>query len=229
MDERLAALRRAGAPLSLKDLAHKPPLPDQNAATYLRRAKEAVDSIGKEVDAAYENEPEADQLEIDLGRPTASYVRAIRSAIEAYPQAVALVKKAAACDVYDAQLDYRADTASFMDELSKQTQLNRAALRLLSYLATLQTADGQYDAAVDTGIAMLRLSRLYDAEPTLMGSLVAFACRGVTLSMIDLALRSGDVSAATRDRLDEELHAQRPGRRLSPEPGERPGLRVVSA
>lgn len=205
LEEKLAALRRAGAPLSLDDLARKPPPPEENAATYLRRAAESLDSIDKEITAAYENESEEDQQAIDLDRPTPSYLRAVRSALEAYPQAVELVKRAAACGAYDSQLDYSADTADFVDELARQSQTNRAALRLLSYLATLQIADGQYDAAVDTGITMLRLSRHFDAEPTIFGSLVALACRGATLSTIDLALRSGDVSAATRDRLDDEL------------------------
>jgi hypothetical protein len=52
---------------------------------------------------------------------------------------------------------------------------------------------------------MLRLCRHYDRNPTIIGLLVAVACRGVALDMIDLALRSGDVSDAVRDRLDEEI------------------------
>jgi hypothetical protein len=205
LDQRLEALRQDKMPLSLTDLAHKPPLPEENAATYLRRAKESIDSIDKEVDAAYENESEDEQEAIDRGRPPEAYVRAIRSALEAYPATIPLLRKAAACDAYDAQLDYRASTSDFLDELLKQSQLNRAAMRTLNYLATLQIADGQYDAAVETGITMLRLCRRFDAEPTLVGSLVALACRGVTLSTIDLALRSGDISDNVRDALDAEL------------------------
>jgi hypothetical protein len=205
LDETLAALRNSGAPLTLDELARKPPPPEENAATYLRRAKESLNAIDKEISAAYENESDADQEAIDLGRPTAAYLKAVGSALDAYPKALELVQQAAACPAYDSQLNYSADTADFIEELTKQIQLNRAAIRSLDYHGTLQIADGRYDAAVDTGITMLRLCRHFDADPTILGSLVALACRGMTLAMIDLALRSGEVSEATRDRLDQEL------------------------
>jgi hypothetical protein len=205
VEESLAALRKAGAPLALEDLARKPPVPDQNAATYLRRAKESLDAIDKEVSAAYDNESEADQEAIDLGRPTATYLKAVRAALDAYPKTLELVRQAAASPAYDSQLNYSADTADFSQELTNRIQLNRASIRTLNYLGTVQIADGQYDAAVDSGIAMMRLCRHFDAEPTILGSLVALACRSMALTMIDLALRSGDVSDAVRERLDEEL------------------------
>ncbi|REK12348.1 MAG: hypothetical protein DWQ37_12350 [Planctomycetota bacterium] len=205
LDERLEELRRQGAPLSLEDLARKPPRPEDNAATYIRRAKESVDSISKEVDAAYENEPERDQRAIDFGRPTEAYLRAVRSAFEAYPATLPLLEQAANCQAYDAQYDYRASTSDFLDELLKQSQLNRAAIRVLGYRAAQQTADGQHDDALETGIVMLKLCHLLDNEPTLVGSLVAFACRAVALYTIDLTLRSGDVSEKLRDALDKEL------------------------
>jgi hypothetical protein len=209
LDERLAALKQAGAPLTLEELARKPPLPDENAATYIRRAGESVDAIDKEVGAAYENESEADQQAIDLGRPTPAYLKAVRAALDAYPRTILLLKQASECPAYDSQLNYSAATSEFVDELLAQSQRNRAALRTLDYLVTLQIADGEYDAAVRTGIAMLRLCRLFDNEPLLVGALVAMACRGVAYADLDLALRSGDISDAVRDDLDAELDRSR--------------------
>jgi hypothetical protein len=204
-EQQLAVLRAAGQPLSLADLGRKPPLPEQNAATYLRRAKDYLDAVDKEVSAAYENEPPAAQEAIDLDRPTPRYVEAIRAALAAYPKTISLLEQAAACPEYDSQLDYQKDTESFLKELTRQIQLSRQGMRTLRYRAQLQIADGQYDEAIGTCLAMLRLCRLLDREPTLIGGLVALACRGVTVSSIDCALRLGDVSDATRDALDEEL------------------------
>lgn len=205
LERAIAALRDAGQPVALIDLAHKPPPPDENAATYLRRAKESLDAIDAEVGAAYDNESEENQTAIDLDQPTPAYLKAIRSALDAYPKTLELVNQAAACPSYDAQLDYSANTADFIEALTTQFQVNRAAIRLLSYLCTLQIADGQYDAAVDTGIAMLRLCRHFDTDPTILGVLVSIACRGVTLARVDMALRTGDLSDAARDRLDAEI------------------------
>ena len=39
LEGQLAAIRAAGEPLTLADLARKPIPPEQNAATYLRRAE----------------------------------------------------------------------------------------------------------------------------------------------------------------------------------------------
>src|SRR5271157_4963503 len=51
LERQLAAIRAAGDPVTLADLA-RPPIPaEKNAATYLRRAKAGVDAIHKKVAA----------------------------------------------------------------------------------------------------------------------------------------------------------------------------------
>ncbi|MEX0641645.1 MAG: hypothetical protein WD468_03040 [Pirellulales bacterium] len=204
-ERRLAELRHSGQPTSLLELARKPPPPEQNAVTYLRRAQDHLDSIDKETSAAYENESDDDQEAIDRGRPTPRFIEAIRSALAAYPKTVPLLEQAAGCPDYDAQLDYTADTDAFMDELHQQILLTRRSLRILNYAATLQIADGDYDGAIGTGLTMLALCRHVDRDPTIMGCLVALACREVATSTIDLALRSGEIFDAARDALDAEL------------------------
>ncbi len=205
-DARIAALEAAGEPVSIKDLARKPPLPQDNAATYLRRASDAIGSIDKEYSAAYDNLTPQQQVAADTGRPPAEYVAALRDALNAYPEALELVNQAAAAPAYDAQLDYSADPKAFWDELEKQTfQVTRRGMRLLSYQATLQLADGDAEGALKTSLKMLRLCRLLDSEPTLLGALVAFACRGIAVDQVDLALRAGPISEPLRRKLDEEL------------------------
>lgn len=205
LEQKLTELRASKVPLSIKDLAVTPPLPDQNAATYLRRASDYLDAIDKESIAAYENETEAEQRAIDLGRLSPGFVKSLRSAFEAYPKAIPLLEQAARCSTYDAQLDVRADTTTFSDQLWRQSQLNRQGMRTLDHWAQLQIADGKTDDASKTCLLMLRLCRHFDREPTLMGCLVALACRGLATSTTDLALRSGPISNEVRDALDKEL------------------------
>ena len=205
-DARIAALEAAGEPVSIKDLARKPPLPHDNAATFLRRASGSIESIDKEATAAYENLSPEDQTAVDLWRPPASYVNALREALDAYPQALDLVDQAVNAPSYDAQLDYTADPATFWDELEKQTlQINRRSVRLLDYRATLQLADGDAEGALRTALKMLKVCSHFDNDPTLLGALVAIACRGIALFDADQALRSGPISEPLRKQLDDEL------------------------
>src|SRR5205085_7496958 len=61
LEQRIAALREAGEPLSLADLERSPIPSEENAATFLRRAKSDIDAIEKEAGAAYEAATDAEQ------------------------------------------------------------------------------------------------------------------------------------------------------------------------
>ena len=50
LEAQLAAIRQAGDPLTLADLARKPIPPEQNAATYLRRAEADRAAMEKELE-----------------------------------------------------------------------------------------------------------------------------------------------------------------------------------
>lgn len=204
-DTRIAALQTAGQPISIKDLAHKPPLPHENAATYLRRANSSMESIDKEWDASYENLSHKDQTSVDIGRLPKEFADSLRETLNAYREALSLVEQAVSAPSYDSQLDYSADPATFLDELVNQSQINRRAVRVLGYQASLQLADGNPEGSLKTSLKMLKLCRLFDREPTIYGSLVALACREVALGDADLALRAGPISEPVRTELDEEL------------------------
>ncbi len=67
------------------------------------------------------------------------------------------------------------------------------------------TVQGQRDEAVKVGIQLLRRTRLHDAEPLLVNSLVGIACRYHAASRLNQVLQSGSVSARLRAALDAEL------------------------
>ena len=53
LERRLAALRQAGDPVQLADLAREPIPPEKNADVFLRRAADDLDAIQKELLAIY--------------------------------------------------------------------------------------------------------------------------------------------------------------------------------
>ena len=67
----------------------------------------------------------------------------------------------------------------------------RTAARFLNWRIEVLLADGKREQAVDRGVQVLRLARLYEAEPSMVAFLVAIAMRGqVTQQMYD-ALPAG--------------------------------------
>ena len=53
LERRFAALRQAGDPVQLADLAREPVPPEKNADAFLRRAADDLDAIQKELLASY--------------------------------------------------------------------------------------------------------------------------------------------------------------------------------
>ena len=110
LERQLAAIRAAGDPLSLADLARKPIPAERNAATYLRRAKAGIDAIDKEVWTA----PRFVECFETKGPAPTGTQKAIKAVFSAYPDVIPLLRQAAACPEYDAQLDYTLPPEKFV-------------------------------------------------------------------------------------------------------------------
>jgi HAMP domain-containing protein len=207
LERKVTALRDAGQPVTLVDLIRKPIPPETNAATYLRRARNDVEAIQKEVTAAIDAAPQLDQDRFDEGHLSPELKKAIQSAFEAYPMVIGLVTQAAECPDYDPQPDLTTDTSAFFESwLDESQSITRAVLRVLNYHALQQVSDSQQEEALRTCLLMFRLCRHFDREPMMNGYLVAVACRGgYAASTANLALRAGPLSDAARDALDAEL------------------------
>jgi hypothetical protein len=204
LEKKIKALRDAGEPVSLADLAPSAIPPDKNAVTYLRRAKADVRAIQTEVEAAVSASSEEDQERFYFGRLTPEIKRAIESAFAAYPGALGLIEQAAACDDYGPPLDYTTDVDTFREAEMESGSAAREVIRVLNYRAKLQVADGKFEDALRTCIVMFRLSRLMDHEPLMTGYLMSLACRGMTVSSANLALRGGPISPELRAELEAE-------------------------
>jgi hypothetical protein len=203
LQQKLAELRAAGEPLGLADLARPPIRAENNAAFFLDRAKADVDAIYKQWEPTYQIKINEDEM--DAGRLTPAMHEAIRSAFEAHPQAIGLLKRAADCTDYNPELDVTAGTDRLNQAYLEHMQDQRTVLRVLNVRALLLLSDGKPEESLNTAILMFRLCRLFDRAPTIVNYLVAIACRSVAVEAAERALRAGPLPNTAHDSLEAEL------------------------
>lgn len=199
LEGKFAALRAAGEPLQLADLAREPIPPEKNAAVFLNRAADELASMDKELAAwfpkrVYPTEP-----------LTTAEQEKMEKLFAAYSRVFPLIEQAAACPDYDPQLDYTQSPNSLVDLEMERVQKYRVLYRVLRAHSAWLVSKGGRDEAIATTILMLRLSRHMEREPLIVGYFVTVACKGVVMDAVNQALQAGSVSAASRRALDAEL------------------------
>jgi hypothetical protein len=199
LEQRLQAVRDAGDPVTLQDLARKDKLPpEKNAATYLSRARADLTALCKEINPIDHRLAEDEKLsEADR--------KAIAKAFDAYPKVFPLLEQAAACPDYDGGLDYTTGVEAFLSVLLEQVQKHREAANALRLRARLRVAEGKYEEAMQDAVTTVWLARHVDREPLMISHLVACALRAVGMHTANDVLRAGPVSAKARAALDAEL------------------------
>ena len=206
LDARLGALRAAHEPVSLADLAPPPIPPEENAATYLALAKDEVEAIQLQVQAAvYDPLSDEEKEAFDQGRLGPQTIEKLRAILAAHPQVPGLLELAAGCPDYDVRWIVDTDAMNFTEECLPVVNAVRSATRVLGYRSAVQVADGQFDDALHTCVINLRLARHNDRIPLLNGLLVALGCRGQALRDTERVLQAGAVSQAATDELEAEL------------------------
>jgi hypothetical protein len=203
LERQLAAIREAGDPLVLTDLARPPIPPEKNAATYLRRAEAGVAAIHNEVgsDDFWEYFQTRDPMPAEIQK-------AVKAAFSAHPDVIPLLQQAAACPDYDPQLDYTVSPGEFIASELSPIQALRMDGRVLEFRVRLLVAEANYDEALRTALILFRLSRHCARNPTLVEYLVAIALQGMAIDSASLALQAGPVSKGVREALDAELAVQ---------------------
>lgn len=202
LEKQLAAIRAAGDPLTLADLAPKPIAPEKNAATYLRRAEADVAGIQRELANVH-------SIWVSpLPAMTSEDRNAIKSALQAYPATIPLLEHAAACPDYDTQLDYTLPPHDFNMQLIDVIQKTRSAILVLDARALLLANEGSRDEAIRTSLVIFRLARHFDRNPTDVAFFPAFAFRSMAIETANVALQMGPVSKESREALDVELAIQ---------------------
>ena len=203
LDQRIAAIRAAGEPVTVADLKRPSIPPDKNADTFLRRAQPGVDALDKQF---WYQQALGDA--ISQWRLSESDQRVLAAGFAAYPSVMAQLGQAADCPDYDSQLDYTLGPEELVVAFLPRIQYFRSVARVLQARSCLLLSQGQRDEALRTCLVQLRLTRHYDKQPTLINYLVALACRDVAVEMTNRVLRDGDVPMDLRAELDDELAMQ---------------------
>ncbi len=198
LEKRLAALKAAGEPICLADLARKPIPPEQNAVTYLLRAKDDMNAV---VNAVYDLK--------SLWSNESGYepedMKKTKETLEAYPKIYPILLQAAACPEFNLPLDY-AQGPKFIDSLLNDNFVPlRNTTRYLYVKTESLIYQGNRDEAVGVVILMLQLPRLAEREPLLNNYWVTRAVENIALGCANDALQAGPISKQSRADLDKEL------------------------
>jgi hypothetical protein len=205
---RIAAIRAAGDPASLSDLAPKPTPKQDDAAAHLAAIKPQLDAFARDHGRFLEKTPLGKGYEsaVDAGEaPSPEQIEAIRSILAKYDVIDAAMSEAAACDQYASKLDFSLPHRQFLAAAHNSWGDLRTVARFMVWQIEVAVADGKHDQAVDKGVQVLRLAQLHNAEPGLAPSMIGFAVRGLAAQKIYEAMSGGPVSAEARQQLEAEL------------------------
>ena len=201
LDRHITAIRAAGDPVTLAELARKPIPPEQNAAVYLRRAEKSLTAVGQELQPLYRDRAH----HYRNGRLTESGATIVKSALDAYPDILPLIEQAAACGDYDPQHDFTVSPGQFTLSSPPHMQSNRQIASILNHRVELLLPQGDGAEALRTCLLMLRLGRHFDQEPIMNGHLISIAVQDMAISATSRVLVDGPVSSNLRQQLKNEL------------------------
>ena len=208
LQTRIAAIRAAGDPASIADLAPKPIPDDQNAAFYLEHIKPQLDAFSKEHGRFY-NSPLGKAYEDAQDRgepPTPEQIAVIRAIVDKYPEIDRGLANAAACEQFASLADFSLGQRKFLDDVLENRALRaRTAARFNSWRMAVMIADGKAQQATELGLESLRIARLHDAEPLLINYLVGLALRGIAAQDLYDAMAAGPISPQLHTAVEEEL------------------------
>jgi hypothetical protein len=211
LQAKIEAIRAAGDPAIIADLAPDPIPADQNAAAFIEKLTPRLDEFDRDLARFYDKTPVGQAYGAARERdeaPTAEQLAAIRAIIDKYPDIDAAIAAASSCQQYASLADFSLKHQQLLEVYLDRIQKIRTMARFAAWRMEVLTADGQADAAARLGIQILRLARLFGAEPLLVSHLVGIAARMTVAEPIYIALATGDVSAETSAQLDNELVLQ---------------------
>lgn len=203
LNARLKAIRDAGDPVTMAELAktYPDPPPGKNAAEFFNAAFEKMEANND----AHDGLPivGAGQLpDIAVELPPA-----MRKAIQAYlkenAEVLDLLHKAAALDGCKFDLDFTKGPGMLLPHLGKLRQ----GARLLALEAIERTESGKADEAADSLIAGLRVGEAVRREPLLISTLVRVACDSIAIGQMERWASRGRPPVKAIERVEAALAA----------------------
>ncbi|MDZ4821544.1 MAG: hypothetical protein SGJ20_21490 [Planctomycetota bacterium] len=233
IDAQIAAIKEAGHPASLADLAaiaeaekkEAAKDPASDAATYLRKIDKTVDAMNSaeakfsdELETQQKNAVEAESDSSKVWQPEWALREEIdfyRKLLAANPEVLSAIQQASICERYSspsiyAELKQPYGSEAYIESLIPKVTHTRTYLIILSYQFYVQMTDGKREEAVETCLTMLRLARLFEKTPTLLGYLVVTAQRSMAIHFLNVALRNGPLPADVYRQIESELSKHDP-------------------
>ena len=199
LEKRIEAIRAAGDPVSLPDLAPDAVLAKQNAAVFLRRAKGDVEAVTKVLQPVFHKDG------FHAGILGETDLKLIKLVFKARPNVIPLLQRAAECPDYDPQLDYTVTLQVFIDDSLSRVHNSTPVFRLLAAHVHLHVSQGEREEALRTCLLIFRLSRHSGREPAILGHLGSLVSRNIGINAANAVLRSGPLSKSSHKALDAEL------------------------
>ncbi len=201
-EARLETLRKNGEPLTLKELDSKVLPKEENALTWIRRAKPHTEELNKLLFDYIQSD------EYSLLRPNAEQVKMMEEAFVVHKEAFLLYARAAKCPGYQSDWQIIGTRPSeALGEHLENVQETRAIMRHCLSRASLLMAQDKYDEALTQGLQMLVLSRHAESEPMVISYLVSIVCRRMGLKVITTVLERSSLNEKQRDKVDLAIAA----------------------
>lgn len=195
----MTKLREQGVALTLDDLQAERLDEDDNALTWIRRAKPHTRALD-EVLLKYQESPEFEMLQ-----PTVGQVEVLKEAFEEHPEALVLYAKAADCSGFQSDWRIGAEPIVSLTEQMEDQQEPRRVMRNWSARAGFLMSQGHFDEALQLGLQMLKLSRAVEHQPLVIGHMVGMACRSISLNVIVAVLERSPLTDEQHDEIDRDL------------------------
>jgi hypothetical protein len=208
IQQKFDAIRAAGDPASIRELEPEPVADDENAAVVLQRLGPQLEAYSKEYAKLSETPliEEWSRRVVQGKPPTPEQIAAIRALLDKYPEILTGIADAAKREKYASIADFTVDHQTFLnDRLGNEIGHFRTAARFLQWHVEVLLSEGKQEQAVEEVLKLMRLARLYDAEPLLVNYLVGIAVRGMAVNMLYDALAAGPVSPELHAAVENEV------------------------
>ena len=191
----VSELKADRQPVSLLDLAVPIAIDAPNSSIHLRRLAAPLKSFEGEM-FALGNEVLSKPVDDEM-------IGKFHEIEKAYPDVFPLIDNVIAdfTIAIDVTGQFDEDVTGYLQDC----RLLRSCARVMSWKMRILEAEGKPDEAVEVGLEILKLTRLYDAYPTLVAQLVRIACRGIAIQAIHELIIEHPVSEEVRVKLNVEL------------------------
>ena len=186
----IAELKAAGFPTSIAELRTGSIPPKQNASTYLHKRGATIIGFDDELRGLFEdvNQPLTEKKLEEYDRIVASYGGVHR-----------LIRQAAACKEYEPVFEF--DASNFETANTDTSSRFRMAARILLHQSRVELHRKNFEKSLEAALECLKLARLSEKQPTMMGYMSSMAIRGLGFNSVNRVLQSNA-------KLTSEQHEQ---------------------